>query len=115
MIHQPTVSSPIRTWDVVLGAMLYSIGACLGTVAAYLTMFFGMLAGNCNPGACRDEYIWYGMLVSWGGAVVALLVVPVIMLILALRKRIVWYLGLLSIVIVVVAFFGGYEIASWAV
>ncbi|TLG18112.1 hypothetical protein FEK35_03165 [Nocardia cyriacigeorgica] len=115
MIQQQPVSPPIRTWDVVLGAVLYSIGACLGAVGAYLTLLFGMLSGNCNPGVCRDEFIWYGMLVSWVGTGVALLVVPVVMLILGLRGRVVWYLGLLSIVIVVVAFFGGYQIASQAV
>ncbi|MFE3441540.1 hypothetical protein ACFXNW_00755 [Nocardia sp. NPDC059180] len=115
MIHQHPVSPPIRTWDVVLGAVLYSIGACLGTLAAYVTMLFGMLSGSCSADACREEFIWYGMLVSWGGAAFAVLVVPLIMLVLALRKRLIWYLGLLSIVIVIAAFLGGHQIASQVV
>lgn len=115
MVQQHPVSPPIRTWDVVLGAVLYSVGACLGTVALYFSLFFGFVTDNCNPSTCRDEFVWYGMLVSWVGVGVALLVVPVVMLILALRRRLVWYLGVLSIVIVVAAFFGGYQVAIQAV
>ncbi|MET9024799.1 hypothetical protein ABZW96_04170 [Nocardia sp. NPDC004168] len=108
----PVGQRPVRTWDVVLAVVLYSVAVVLGAAAAYFTVFFAFASDPCGQDNCRTEYLGWAFAVSWGGTATAIVGVTAILVLAAIKRWYMWYWPVLAMALIVLSFAGGVALAS---
>ncbi|WP_280362187.1 hypothetical protein [Nocardia wallacei] len=104
---------PLRTWDLVLAIVLYSLAALLGVCAASFTPFFVMATDPCGYGTgCREEFATWGILVSWGGTAAALGGGLVMVVVAAVKRWYMWWWAALALLLVPASFVTGLLLAG---
>lgn len=115
MTYAQPVARPAapRTWDLVLGIVLYALAGLLGAASVAGTGLFAMAADSCSSDhPCHEQYLTIGMLVSWGGTFLALAGGLAMIVLAAVRHRLIWIWGGLPVLLVPAAFFAGLFIAA---
>ncbi|MFE3195176.1 hypothetical protein ACFXHA_39660 [Nocardia sp. NPDC059240] len=109
----PAPQRSLRTWDVVLGWVLYAFAVPLGMFTAYITVFFAFAADSCSSGVdCAYAYVDWGIWLSWGGTAFALISALVMLLISTFKGWLMWYWPVLSMAMIIASFVGGAFLAG---
>lgn len=85
-----------------------------GLVSAFFSPFFVMATDACGHDDCRDSLVTWAYAVTWGGLGLAALVGVVGMVVSARRKTTMWIWPALALVLVIVTFVIGAQLASSA-
>ncbi|UGT59171.1 hypothetical protein [Nocardia asteroides] len=107
----PPGRRPLNAADTAIAIVLYALAFLLALCSVFATMFFAFAADSCTLG--RDcDFIGTGMIVSWGGAGLGVLVGAVMLPIAAWQRWPMWVWGVLSLALVVGGFGIGIGIVS---
>lgn len=96
-----------------LGSVVMSVLALLAAlVSLFASPFFVMSTDACGPDDCRDSAITWAYVVTWGGVGLAAVVAVAGMVYAARRRTLMWAWPALALVLVVVTFVIGAQLAS---
>ena len=94
--------------------MLTVLAVLAGLVSAVFSPFFVMATDACGPDDCRDSLVTWAYAVTWGGLALAALAGVVGMVVAGRRKTTMWIWPALALVLVIVTFAVGAQLAGSA-
>ncbi|WP_040805927.1 hypothetical protein [Nocardia concava] len=102
----------LRVVDALVGFALYVVAVLLGLTAGYAVMY-GLLADPCpNNASCDQDYVGWGIVVCWGGTILALATSLAMLVRAAATRRWMWYWPVVAIAVIYASSFGGIALAG---
>lgn len=94
------------------------VAGVLAVLAAMVSLFFSpffvMATDSCGHNDCRDSLVVWAYVVTWGGIGLATITAVAGMVVAARRKSVMWVWPAVALVLVVVTFAIGAQLASSA-
>lgn len=116
----PTDGSPAASQthrsaaDRVASIVLSLLTALATAVSLFFSPFFVMATDSCGHNNCRDSLVTWAYVVTWGGVALGVVVAVAGMITAARRRTAMWVWPALALLLVVVTFVIGAQLASSA-
>jgi uncharacterized BrkB/YihY/UPF0761 family membrane protein len=113
---EPVTDPPSRrsTADRVASVVLTALAMLATAGSLFFSPFFVMATDSCGHDDCRDSLVTWAYAVTWGGVGVAAVVAVAGMIVAARRRTAMWVWPALALMLVLVTFVVGAQLASSA-
>ncbi|MFE6861600.1 hypothetical protein [Nocardia sp. NPDC057668] len=104
----PVRQSRRRPWDLIVACVLYLFVLLIGAIAALYTLGFALISESCAKDGCDPQHLIWGMTVSWGGTLLALIGTPAELVVATRRQQSdLWIRPAIAAVVIVLSFVCG--------
>ena len=106
---------PLLVWDIAVSIAVLLIGGGFLVVAAIIDLFLAALVGRCPVATCSAGAAAASLGISWFVMFLLLIMGNVLTIVSLVRRRKVWWIALLTLVLVAAVWIIGFVLYSQAV